>query len=236
MVARALWWIARTDESGHVLPRFDSKLQGLVRYSPGMQRRELAETGREDAPKRRRPATRVREHEEWVERMGRGDTAALAKLYRAYAGRVRLTARQMLGDPVEADDLVHDVFLEAWRRARDYDPARGTVLAWLLLRARSRAMDRRKTARVRRVTLMEGPIEPATGNGPPSDAELDTGHLQAALRRLKIAEREVLCLGYFEGLTSREIATRLAIPVGTVKSRTRAALNKIRKIFQDERV
>ncbi|HEX6766586.1 MAG TPA: sigma factor, partial [Polyangiaceae bacterium] len=81
-----------------------------------------------------------------VARMARGDRAALGELYGRHAGRVLALLLKILGDRAEAEDLLHDVFLETWRHAAAYSPERGTVAAWLVLRARSRAIDRRRSA------------------------------------------------------------------------------------------
>src|SRR5687767_7645752 len=81
-----------------------------------------------------------------VASMARGDRAALGMLYERHASRLLALLLRILGDRAEAEDLLHDVFLEAWRHAADYSTARGTVSAWLVLRARSRAIDRRRSA------------------------------------------------------------------------------------------
>jgi RNA polymerase sigma-70 factor, ECF subfamily len=166
--------------------------------------------------------------------MARGDCDALAELYERHAPALRALGRQILRQQAEVDDLLHDVFLEVWRHAADYSEARGSVWTWLALRMRSRALDRRRSAHVlRRVELTDAEIEVLDASlcsaqvGPGADG----ARLREALRQMSEPERQVLLLGYFEGLTSAEIATRFQIPVGTVKSRTRSALAKLRSWF-----
>jgi RNA polymerase sigma-70 factor (ECF subfamily) len=164
-----------------------------------------------------------------VARMARGDRLALGELYGRHSARLFAVLLKILGDRAEAEDLLHDVFLEAWRRARDYSTARGTVAAWLVLRARSRAIDRRRSAPRARSVPLEGADLPERG-----DPEADPGRISDQKRLgdvfsvMSADEREVILLGYFEGLSSTEIAERIGKPVGTVKSRTRSGLEKLR--------
>jgi len=177
---------------------------------------------------------------ELVARMARGDRAALARLYERHAPRLCALARQILGDAGEAEDLLHDVFLEAWRRAADYSEARGSVSSWLSLRTRSRAIDRRRSAPGKRnIGLADIHLETI---GPPPDSSRDPARLsdrdrlRQALLTMSDAEHEVLLLGYFQGLSTSEIAERIGAPLGTVKSRTRAALIKLRVYFESKGV
>ena len=167
-----------------------------------------------------------------VQRMARGDRSALAELYARHAPRLLALAVGILRDRVEAEDLLHDVFLEAWKSAATYEEARGTVGAWLSLRARSRAIDRRRSpARARSVSLeasgQSAGVDPGLEPGRMSDHE----RLARALSALSPEEQEVILLGYFEGLSSSEIAVRTRKPIGTVKSRTRSALGKLRGVL-----
>lgn len=166
-----------------------------------------------------------------VARMAQGDRSAVAELYERHAARLLALAQSLLRSPEEAEDLIHDVFLEAWRRAADYSEARGTVRTWLLLRTRSRCFDRLKSRR--RATLSEAPEEHAAPVLAPAH-DADQARLQQLLTRMPEAQQEVILLGYFEGLSTSEIALRLGIPAGTVKSRTRAALISLRSVLGDE--
>jgi RNA polymerase sigma-70 factor (ECF subfamily) len=165
-----------------------------------------------------------------VERLSRGDREALAELYDRHSARVFGLALRLLGNREQAEDLVHEVFLEAWRHAAQYSEARGSVLTWLLLRTRSRGIDRKRAARqfASSVQASEIPDLPAD----PSRI-LDQQRALAALDCVSGEELQVITLGYFEGLSSSEIAQRLDLPIGTVKSRTRSALLKLRQRLED---
>lgn len=168
-----------------------------------------------------------------VERMSRGDRAALGLLYERHAARLRTVALFILRDAGDADDVLHDVFLEAWRRSADYSRERGTVSAWLGLRTRSRAIDRIR-ARKLRAESDGDPVPPPSDPAADPLRTVDHARLHGLLVTMSAAEQEVLVLGYFEGLTSSEIGERVGVPVGTVKSRTRSALEKLRRAFQTQ--
>jgi len=133
----------------------------------------------------------------------------------------------ILRDRREAEDILHDVFVQVWERAGDYDPRRGRVKTWLYLRMRSRSIDRvRSPAFAKSRKLPDAPAW--LGHSVMMEDRGDYSRLESALGELPSPQREVLILGYFEGLTHTEIATRLDVPVGTVKSRTFAAMAKLR--------
>jgi RNA polymerase sigma-70 factor (ECF subfamily) len=164
-----------------------------------------------------------------VARMARGDRPALSVLYTRHAPRLLALAIQILRNRAEAEDVLHDVFLEAWQKASSYSVERGTVAAWLSLRARSRAIDKRRAAPRTRAVSLEG----WESDGPP-DPSVDPARIQdhrklgKAFAVMTPDEQQVIVLGYFEGLSSSEIAEQLGTPIGTVKSRTRSALQKLR--------
>jgi RNA polymerase sigma-70 factor (ECF subfamily) len=168
---------------------------------------------------------------ELVRSVADGDRDALGALYDRYAPSLMAVGARILGDRRELEDLVHDVFLEVWRQAADYDARRGSVRAWLLMRMRSRALDRRKAPSRARVVSLESPQveEPRA-----LEALFSPDHrtLRMALTELPDEQRLVLELGYFEGLSSSEIATRLEVPIGTVKSRVAAALGRLRRALR----
>jgi RNA polymerase sigma-70 factor, ECF subfamily len=171
-----------------------------------------------------------------VARMARGDRAALSALYTRHAPRLLALVVGILRHRADAEDVLHEVFLEAWQKAASYAEERGSVGAWLSLRARSRAIDRRRSVpRTRTVTLeaigLDGPIDPALDPARIQDHRR-LGHAFAVMSE---AEQQVLVLGYFEGLSSSEIAEQLGAPVGTVKSRTRSALHKLRAALDGDR-
>jgi RNA polymerase sigma-70 factor, ECF subfamily len=164
-----------------------------------------------------------------------GDRESLARLYDRYGGSMMAVGLRILGERREAEDLLHDVFLEVWRQAADYDASRGTVRAWMLMRMRSRALDRRKSAGFQRVVSIEDRAVPEPRTPPTEDPALepDREAVRRALADLPPDQRVVLELGYFEGLSSSEIATRIAVPIGTVKSRVAAALAKLRGCMKE---
>jgi RNA polymerase sigma-70 factor (ECF subfamily) len=168
-----------------------------------------------------------------------GDRSCLAALYDRYAPALLAIGRRILGDRREAEDLLHDVFLEVWRHAADYDQSRGTVRAWLLMRMRSRALDRRKAAAFAKRADLPAPETIADAVGEQHGGEdpalgADREAVRRALAQLPAEQRQVLELGYFEGLSSSEIAERVRAPIGTVKSRVAAALSKLRAGLRPE--
>jgi RNA polymerase sigma-70 factor (ECF subfamily) len=157
-----------------------------------------------------------------------GDRPALARLYDRYASVLLALALRIIRDRREAEDLLHDVFLEVWRSAKDYDVTRGRVRTWLIIRMRSRALDVTKSARVSR---RSGDAE-AIIDRMPADSDVsgspDRQRVRAALAELTTEQRQVLELAYFDGQSCSEIAEKVGIPIGTVKSRLAAALGKLR--------
>lgn len=160
--------------------------------------------------------------------MAQGDRVALAELYDRYASLLLGVGVQRLGDRRDAEEVLHDVFLEAWRASGDYDEGRGSVRAWLVMRMHSRALDRRRSPAHRR----EVPLDEVQARRIAVDADasvqVERARVQAALATLPPEQRTVVELGFCSGLSSTEIAARERIPVGTVKSRTAAALGKLR--------
>jgi len=168
-----------------------------------------------------------------IARMAGGDQTALAELYDRHSRQVYSIAVRILQNPADAEDVVQDVFSQAWRHASRYDVARGAVGAWLLTVARSRAIDRLRARRVRPDLAAPGKIvrdvlDPALLQ----DAQLLTAEqverLRGALGELPMPQRTALELAYYEGLTHKEIAERLQEPLGTVKTRIRLAMSKLR--------
>lgn len=165
---------------------------------------------------------------ELVARMAAGDREAMSQLYARHSSIMLGLAMRIVRDRREAEDLLHDVFLEAWRAAKDFDPKRGRVRTWLTIRMRSRALDLQKSARVSRNAGDAGldVLVDDTEHASPDHARVRT-----ALSALGPDQRRVLELAYFEGLSCTEISERVAIPVGTVKSRIAAGLERLRAGF-----
>jgi RNA polymerase sigma-70 factor (ECF subfamily) len=174
-----------------------------------------------------------------VAAMARGDRAALGALYDLHAPIIMGLAKKMLRDQAAAEDLVHDVFLEAWQHAAEFDAARGSVRAWLVVRTRSRALDRlgraaRDARAVDRVGLDAEGVVPTPGAHTAQTA-IDAARARGLLADLPEELRTVLDLAYFEGLSATESAERLGIPAGTVKSRLARALDQLRRALAGPR-
>jgi RNA polymerase sigma-70 factor (ECF subfamily) len=165
-----------------------------------------------------------------VREAARGQVAALAELYDRYAALLVTMARRMLGDVTAAEDLVQDVFLEVWRRADGFDPTRGTVRTWMLVRLRSRALDRLRSAQTRREVSRDDVVV-SDEDHDELGTQPDRRVVREALAALPAEQRSVLELAYFQGLSSSEIAAQMGTPIGTVKSRTAAALAKLRGVM-----
>ncbi len=164
----------------------------------------------------------------------KGKVKALATLYDRYASLLLTMASKLLGDRAMAEDLVQDVFMEVWRRAHAFDASRGSVRTWLLIRLRSRALDRLRSASHRREVAVEDvtPHRPTPEGDDPTLAP-DRKAVVAALEQLPDDQRVVIELSYFHGLSSSEIAEKMGSPIGTVKSRTAAAIGKLRAAMAD---
>ncbi len=163
-----------------------------------------------------------------VAAMARGDRNALAKLYERHSGILLGLALRIVRERREAEDLLHDVLLEAWRAAKDFDPKRGRVRTWLAIRMRSRALDLQKSARVSRNAGDAG-LEIVADERERSSP--DHARVRDALAGLGADQRSVVELAYFEGLSCSEISSKIKIPIGTVKSRLAAGLQRLRDRF-----
>jgi RNA polymerase sigma-70 factor, ECF subfamily len=161
---------------------------------------------------------------ELIAQVARGQKLALAALYDRYAGLLLAVLTRVLRDREEAEDVLHEVFLEVWQHAADFDPGRGNARAWLVMRARSRGLDRLR-ALGRSRTLPEGT---ASAEAPVQTAPADALSVRRALSNLAPELRQLLELGYFEGMSSAEIAAHEGLAIGTVKSRVARALAELR--------
>jgi RNA polymerase sigma-70 factor (ECF subfamily) len=173
-----------------------------------------------------------------VQRMVDGDRAAVAVLYDRYGDLVFSLASRIVGSTNEAEDVTQDVFTQAWLQAARYDPDRASAAAWLLNIARTRAIDRHRANRTReRVVADDARVAAAPGLDP--DQEQRAIHaerarlVRTALGALGAPQREAIELAYFGGLTHGEIALRLGQPLGTIKTRIRSALLKLREALME---
>ncbi|MCA1715806.1 MAG: sigma-70 family RNA polymerase sigma factor [Actinobacteria bacterium] len=160
---------------------------------------------------------------------GSGDEQALSELYDRYGGLIHGAGMRYLGDRTLAEDLVQDVFLSVWRNAAGFDRSRASFATWVYRITRNRITDlaRRRRARVRTIAPVAEEAFPDPGDG--AEEILKSFDVVGALSELAPAHREVLVLAYFGGLSQREISDRTGVPLGTVKSRTTAALRAARE-------
>lgn len=170
---------------------------------------------------------------ELVRRLAAGDDHALDELYRRFSGLVRRVLERCLGENGEADEVLQEVFLQVWRQARRYSEERASPKRWILVLARSRALDRLKSATASRrrevVVAGEVPLTLWPEGASRLEAVERSSRVRHALGRLPTEQRVTLELAYFQGLTQAEIAARTGAPLGTVKSRTLIALRKLRE-------
>jgi RNA polymerase sigma-70 factor (ECF subfamily) len=169
---------------------------------------------------------------ELADRVAAGDDAALAVLYDRHAPTCYRLALRLARDATVAEEAVQDAFVGFWRGARSFDPALGSVAGFLILLARRRAVDLIRRSESRRA----GPLpEDYDVVDPGADEQVWSRlrHLEARalLTSLPDKERELLELAYFDGFTQSELASRLAIPIGTVKSRMHAGLARLRELL-----
>lgn len=170
-----------------------------------------------------------------IARTASGDERGFVELYRRYAPAAMGLAVRVLGDQALAEEVLQEVFVGVWRRAAFYDPARGSVRSWLLAQVHNRAVDvvRREEAERRRASTHAAPVPGDPSGG--LEGVIEEGWLaarrdqvRAAMRALPEEQRRVIELAYFDGLTQTEVSGAMSIPLGTVKSRTLAAMRRLR--------
>lgn len=162
--------------------------------------------------------------------IARGDRQSMELLYRRHASSLRWVANVMLGFATEAEDLLHDVYCEAYAKAGSYEPARGSVATWLLMRLRSRALDYLKSPRVKRAVSLGD--EHLNGAQFATEDNPATHYLTLVLRRnlaaLPRSRRQLLYLIFYGDLNQPQVADQLRLPLGTVKSRLARTLQQLR--------
>lgn len=172
-----------------------------------------------------------------VRRLAAGDRSALGELYDVHAAAVLGLLLRMVRRRGEAEELLQEVFLQAWRSAERYDPQRSSPRTWLLMIARSRAVDALRSRRARR-RREEDTVAAARWDGhrvqPPEGLERlqeaeRRRHVHRALNALPEEQRQAVELAFFTGLTHRQVAERLQAPLGTVKSRILLGMKKLRQ-------
>jgi RNA polymerase sigma-70 factor, ECF subfamily len=164
---------------------------------------------------------------------------ALAELYDRYAPTLLGLAKRVLGNPLDAEEVLQEVFVHVWNHAGRYDAARSSVSTWLVLITRSRAIDRLRSRRVVERAHEAAQQETLAEHTSPEGAENVFMHerrerVRRELAKLPPEQREVLEMAFYLGLTQTEIATRTDIPLGTVKTRTLLAMKKLRHALRPE--
>jgi RNA polymerase sigma-70 factor (ECF subfamily) len=172
-----------------------------------------------------------------VRRMAAGDESALGLLYDRWSPLLHSVARRILSDPDDAEEVLEEAFWQAWRQAGRYEEGRGGVSTWLTMMVRSRALDRvraRGRMREERWAVLPEPTSADAFDAPAAPDALterseERRMIEAAVARLPPEQRETVELAYFRGMSQSEIAAALGQPLGTVKTRARLALQKLRE-------
>lgn len=173
-----------------------------------------------------------------IKAIQQGNREAFAELYDQHNAWLMAVAYRILQNRRDAEDLLHDVFLEIWKKATSYDPKRGTVRSWLAVKIRSRALDRHRALNTVKKHVLEqasSEIEsvPATNE---TNCVVDCNLARQMLAQLTPVQRSVIELSYFGGFTCQEIANQCQIPLGTVKSRLLRAMQVLRQEFKSSKV
>lgn len=173
----------------------------------------------------------------------RSEPAALSELYDRYSRLVFSIAYSLVGDYATTEEITQDVFVRVWERASQYRADQGKVSTWLISIARHRSIDmlRRQGARPddHTVSWAESTIDGMPSDDNPEEAaelSLQRQRVRAAIAQLPEDQKRALALAYFNGYTHRQIAERLDQPLGTVKTRIRLAMQKLRQLLKDEKI
>lgn len=168
-------------------------------------------------------------------RIARGEHEAVGELYDRHGRLMYSLALRIVRDQGDAEDVVQEAFAQAWRQAAQFDAKRGNVAAWLVMLTRARGLDVLRRRRVRPpLQAQDNPVE-SPDHSPMPDEQLAwlarAADVQRALEALPLLQRVAVELAYFDGLTQTEIAEQLEVPLGTVKTRVRQALLRLRDHF-----
>ena len=177
---------------------------------------------------------------ELLAKISEKDRQALAELYDRYGRRVFALAVRMLNDPVGSEEVTQDVFMSVWRRGASYTSKKGKFTTWLFSIAHNRTIDelrKRKRDRSRENTDIDDHLNIQSSDISPADAAVAQSEylqIRAAMEKLPVEQKHVVDLSYFKGLTQTEIAMKTGQPLGTVKTRMRLALRKLRTALSAE--
>jgi RNA polymerase sigma-70 factor (ECF subfamily) len=171
-------------------------------------------------------------HEQLLTQVAAGDRAAFAALYDGTASRVFGLIRRLLVDPAQAEEVTQEVYLEIWQTATRYEPTRGSAITWMLTLAHRRAVDRVRSAqssrdRDTRVGIRD--FQPEYDSvAEAAEIQIESERVKRALEKLTELQRQAVTLAYFKGYSHSEVAGLLRVPVGTVKTRLRDGLIRLR--------
>ncbi len=175
--------------------------------------------------------------QELLQQVAEGNRPALEELYARYSGPIYSLAVRMLRDQGAAEEVTQDTFFNVWKQAASYKPERGKVTAWLFSICRNRVIDEVRRRRRREKTHVHQDVEladqPADDTNDPArfaNLRMQRGMLKEALAKLRAEQRAVIEMAYYGGLTHSEIARALDQPLGTVKTRMRLGLRKLREV------
>lgn len=178
------------------------------------------------------PARRANDVDEALVRVAGGDRQAFAIVYDALAARVFGLVLRVLVDRSQAEEVTQEVFVDMWRKAPSYDASRGSAVGWALALAHSKAVDRVRSSQAQRdrderIGIRDS-VAPFDVVSEAADVRLEGDRVRTALESLSEAHREAIVLAYYGGLTQSEIAERLQTPLGTVKTRLRDGMIRLR--------
>ena len=168
---------------------------------------------------------------DFLARVARADMTAFEGLYDRYGRSVFSLALTMLRDAEAAQEVVQEVFLDVWRTARAFDPGRGSARSWILALAHHKAVDAVRRQRLRTTEPLDEGMANHQDVAELAVAGIARGRVRAALEALPAEQREAIALAYYGGLTQREIAERMRIPLGTAKTRMRDGMLRLRGIL-----
>lgn len=174
--------------------------------------------------------SRARNTEQLVRDVAQGDVDALRALYDSYSSGIYCLALRRLADKGMAEEVVQDVFLKVWHAAAAWDPARGSFEAWLFTLARNAVYDRlREIPRERFFGLDDEMVARVEDSGAELEHVMDIDSVQSLVQDLPPEQREVVLRIYVEGMTTADVSRDMKIPIGTVKSRIRLAIERLRR-------
>jgi len=176
-----------------------------------------------------------------IDQIRQGDQKALSRLYDRYARIVYSLALAIVRDKRDAEEVVQEVFLQIWRRASKYDRDRASVYKWLTWMTRSRAIDKTRTKNFHQHRRMEFELDPESNHQAEPATQLDavlilerSARIRELFEQLPVKQKQVLELAFFRGLTHTEIAEKLTLPLGTIKTRIRQGMIKLQQRFTEE--